>query len=593
MGLPPRPGTGASSSEGSDWVALGDLLRAQHAEVISRLEAQEHRLEQLLHVERPWPSPKLAMMVQDSRDSKEPGGRPASDRHFPFPSDSDKKRAPPQLKIHSSSFLDGSEMVQHGMHSAGTTASPAGRSRKVRWEKTVGGSLFDGFFSMLVCLNAATIGLEVQLEVVYGTANVPYVMRVVNYLLTLLFTLELLTRIGMSGCRSFWHWRRRAWHLFDTFLVVVSISEICFELAASGKSAPAGLATMRLVRIVRITRIVRLLRVARLMRFVRALSVLVHSIMITLKALIWAMLLLTINIYFFAILFTQTVQAHLDEAGPCAPKDTACSDDRQVFVQYWGDLARSMLTLYASVTGGVDWDYVSRPIGVIHWGWSLVFLFFISVTFFAMLNVITGVFCQSAIDGANHDRELLVRNLLEHRQTNIANIKQQFKEMFQRIDASNDGSITMEEFEAHITDDIASGFFVLLDIDSSEAFTLFRLLDENGSNEIDADEFVHGCLKLRGPAKSIDLATLRSEHKRSMQRCTAELRAMQAGFKALAHQVEGLAAAAATATARAPLQVALTTSQGIADEDLSLGWAPPESAPPPSSPPAAPKPRYM
>lgn len=96
---------------------------------------------------------------------------------------------------------------------------------------------------------------------------------------------------------------------------------------------------------------------------------------------------------------------------------------------YWGSLGTSMLTLYASVTGGVDWDTVGRPIGDISALWMIVFIVYISVTFFAMLNVITGVFCQSAIDSAGHDRELLVKHLLDTKQAQVTNIKQQFSEI--------------------------------------------------------------------------------------------------------------------------------------------------------------------
>jgi len=43
---------------------------------------------------------------------------------------------------------------------------------------------------------------------------------------------------------------------------------------------------------------------------------------------------------------------------------------------------------------------------------------------------------------------------------------------------------------------------------------LFHLLDVDDSDEVSEDEFVNGCLRLHGYAKSIDLATLMFEYKR-------------------------------------------------------------------------------
>merc|ERR1712046_392970 len=43
---------------------------------------------------------------------------------------------------------------------------------------------------------------------------------------------------------------------------------------------------------------------------------------------------------------------------------------------------------------------------------------------------------------------------------------------------------------------------------------LFKLLDLDGSDEIDAEEFVNGCMRLHGLAKSIDLATFMFDYKK-------------------------------------------------------------------------------
>merc|ERR1712187_857377 len=48
-----------------------------------------------------------------------------------------------------------------------------------------------------------------------------------------------------------------------------------------------------------------------------------------------------------------------------------------------------------------------------------------------------------------------------------------------------------------------------LEIDVSQVRTLFTLLDVDRTGEVDIDEFVGGCLRLRGGATSMDLAVLK------------------------------------------------------------------------------------
>merc|ERR1712014_133137 len=50
-------------------------------------------------------------------------------------------------------------------------------------------------------------------------------------------------------------------------------------------------------------------------------------------------------------------------------------------------------------------------------------------------------------------------------------------------------------------------------LEPSDARGLFRLLDADSSGSVCAEEFFSGCLRLRGPAKALDLALLAHEVK--------------------------------------------------------------------------------
>lgn len=51
-------------------------------------------------------------------------------------------------------------------------------------------------------------------------------------------------------------------------------------------------------------------------------------------------------------------------------------------------------------------------------------------------------------------------------------------------------------------------YFKCLNVDVEEARQVFDLLDSDGGGMLDAHELVSGCLRLRGPAKSLDMCLL-------------------------------------------------------------------------------------
>ena len=106
----------------------------------------------------------------------------------------------------------------------------------------------------------------------------------------------------------------------------------------------------------------------------------------------------------------------------------------------------------------------------------------------------------------------------------VAATKQQQVEMFMSVfegiqedrrQAGLDGTnITFAEFEELFNMPRIRTFFQSLELDTSDAWTLFKLMDTSGNGDLDASEFVEGCMRLKGPARSIDVAIMMQEHKR-------------------------------------------------------------------------------
>eukprot|EP00404_Azadinium_spinosum_P007649 CAMPEP_0180543958 /NCGR_PEP_ID=MMETSP1036_2-20121128/69257_1 /TAXON_ID=632150 /ORGANISM="Azadinium spinosum, Strain 3D9" /LENGTH=130 /DNA_ID=CAMNT_0022558915 /DNA_START=138 /DNA_END=530 /DNA_ORIENTATION=- len=97
--------------------------------------------------------------------------------------------------------------------------------------------------------------------------------------------------------------------------------------------------------------------------------------------------------------------------------------------------------------------------------------------------------------------------------TNVTNIVREDKD--ERIAAAMcdlflDGAdqITWEMFCAKLESPVMKEYLKSIDLNAAQAQGLFCLIDEDGGGTLDSAELVHGFLRLRGPAKSLDLLLL-------------------------------------------------------------------------------------
>jgi hypothetical protein len=100
-------------------------------------------------------------------------------------------------------------------------------------------------------------------------------------------------------------------------------------------------------------------------------------------------------------------------------------------------------------------------------------------------------------------------------------------EVFNIEKLPNNGRISYFEFVNHLENVQMKSYFKSVDLDISEAKNLFRLLDVDDCGSIQAEDFVMGCLRLRGSAKAIDLATLMLETRRYHRKTQAQIGKLQ------------------------------------------------------------------
>lgn len=76
---------------------------------------------------------------------------------------------------------------------------------------------------------------------------------------------------------------------------------------------------------------------------------------------------------------------------------------------------------------------------------------------------------------------------------------------FKQADVQQSGTLSWDEFKSTLEKPKVRSYFEALDLDLSQAHVLFDLLDTDQSGSVTVEEFIEGCVRLRGHARSIDV----------------------------------------------------------------------------------------
>lgn len=375
--------------------------------------------------------------------------------------------------------------------------------KRFKLATVVRSSAFESTAAILIITNAIFIGVEIEISARFPNQGMPLAIQVIGFAYTAAFALELLMRVFVHGLGMFWR-KQYLWNLLGLFVVLVSLWEVIvlvLEALVKDLSLNAGIGVISSLRIVRILRITRLIRNSgstqgRAMKFLRALRTLIHSIAYTLKEVMWAGVFLLLIMYVFSLALTQGVVGHLASSN--------ANDVNPAMIRYWGGIGSSMSTCFMAVTGGISWEVASDPLLEVSQIWWWLFVTYVGFTVFAVLNVMTGVFCQSAIQSAQHDHELFLQNMLAERDDHLKRIKN----LFARLDKDGSGSLTLSELEDHLEDPAVQAYFASLELSITDVWSFFKLLESDEEQEISPDAFFEGCQRLKGFARSLDLAKL-------------------------------------------------------------------------------------
>jgi len=198
--------------------------------------------------------------------------------------------------------------------------------------------------------------------------------------------------------------------------------------------------------------------------------------------MIYTMSLIFVMIYLFGCMAIEVITKKM--------QDSSNPDIVALVEQNFCDLPTTMLSLLQFVS----MDSISSlyfPLILEDPGLMFYFIPFILIVSISLMNLVTAVIVEGAIESGKSDREMLIR----YRVCEMKRMQPELKVMFAQIDQNEDNSLTKEELRnapAAIKVKLQS----YLDSGDDPLMELFDLLDVDDSGEVDIDEFCDGIAKL-------------------------------------------------------------------------------------------------
>lgn len=374
-------------------------------------------------------------------------------------------------------------------------------------QRVVHHRLFETVSTILVLLSALLLGAQVQVEgklthkmVDEGETSISVRellgFTIAQCVFTAAFTVELGIRWGSIGCVKFFTKQDTKWHVFDCAAVGFSI----LDAGLSAAQSKAALNSASLLRTLRLVRIVRLARVFRLARAFKELRVMVLAILRSLKLLCWAVMILFTMVFIFGISLTTGFMDYVQTN----PSDIDFNGKDKDLVNFFGTLDCSILHLYMCITSGRDWSTYWDALAPLSAAYRVLFLCYIAFSIIAVMNIVTGIFVDSAVQCGSADRDTIVEEEIQNRKEFLDNLRAVFEE----IDEDGSGLISMAEFEDKLGDDRVVAYLQSLQLNVADAKKLFMLLDHEMSGEIDLNAFLQGCQRLKGESRALDQAMM-------------------------------------------------------------------------------------
>jgi len=267
------------------------------------------------------------------------------------------------------------------------------------------------------------------------------------------FSIELMIRFGAFKLKK--NCMQDFWFVFDSVLLILMIAEtwalpiaLLLVNKPGGDAPAAGLEALRAARLVRLTR---LGRIARLVRVVPEVMTLLKGIAAATRSVLVTLMLLFMLLFLFGVIFRMQAgdDARLAEIIPTVPE------------------AMMLLLLHGTLldSPAEKLDLIGQESGLL----VFLFLVFIFLSSFTILNMLIGILCGVVSSVAEAERE----------QAAVQFLKSTLLELLECHDRNNDRAINNQEFDLLMNNPEVHLILSSFGVDVADLLSLKDLLFHN------------------------------------------------------------------------------------------------------------------
>mmetsp|Transcript_49449 Transcript_49449/g.110899 ORF Transcript_49449/g.110899 Transcript_49449/m.110899 type:complete len:690 (-) Transcript_49449:170-2239(-) len=378
------------------------------------------------------------------------------------------------VKVNNTKFLHGASMFLSMDHAHsdpldGSAEWSEEHMRKPWWHRFVMSGRFDMLSGTVIIINAVAIGYEAALR--SKDRGMPDWLPYVEQAFLSIYIVEFVLRMRVGGLSILC----TGWINLDLLLLICGIADVGVRMVV-GTSGP-GSEFLENLMVIRVLRLARVARVFRLVNAFKTLWVLVNGLYHSMLTLLWTFVLIFIIMYCFAIFAVEVIKEDDDQ------------DDEynETVRKHFSDLFVTCLTLLQGVTldsvGGIY-----KPVIKAYPALVIYFCAFIFIVSIALMNLVTAIMVESALDQSHQDKARNRERQMEKRKRQVG----QLKVMFHELDADGSGMLSDEELVS-APEEVKDKLLDITETDDLEE--LFRLLDYDNDGEVSIDEFCEGVEK--------------------------------------------------------------------------------------------------
>eukprot|EP00928_Gymnodinium_smaydae_P093483 TRINITY_DN7768_c0_g3_i1.p1 TRINITY_DN7768_c0_g3~~TRINITY_DN7768_c0_g3_i1.p1 ORF type:complete len:663 (+),score=132.78 TRINITY_DN7768_c0_g3_i1:157-2145(+) len=395
----------------------------------------------------------------------------------------------------------------------------------------VHGKCFESTSALVVALFTVFMALQIQWDAdnLHAVAP-PNWITIADMCFFCCFTIELVLHLAADKLQFFTS-KEKAWNIFDMSLVVIAIPDffVSIALLTSGPEG-AGDGFGGSFMFLRVVRVLRVMRVLKAFKISPQLTNMLRETVKSLKAVMWLFLLVFFIIFNLSLVCMTAITDYRKGAPP----------GTEIVLQmetWFGSLPATALSLFKTMSGGLAWSIISDTLMEVSLGYGILFLLYIGFAVFGILNVVTGVFVESA-------RDTTTQTELENKAAYMAETKIQLMKMgrvFPQHDEKEE-YIDRDEFHRQVeTSPHLRDLLQRVDIDVAEATYYFDLLAVDSEHDmVEIDVFTSEFLRLLGQARSVDLLALHLENRQQHMDFLRFRSYVEACFDALGQSMETL-----------------------------------------------------